>query len=332
MVMQKVLFIQTAFIGDVVLATALLEKWHQHFPKDAIDILVRQGNQSLFNEHPFLNSVLVWKKKENKYKHLFELLQQIRQTKYDVVINCQRFAATGFLAAFSTAKIIVGFNKNPFSFLFTERIQHIVQTKNSKPLHEVERNNTLIQAYTDNQFTTPKLYPSSTDTASVQVYQSLPYYCIAPASVWFTKQFPKHKWVALINSLPKNKKVYLLGGNDDAELCLSIIDESLNTNVISLAGKLSFLQSAALQKNAVMNFVNDSAPMHFASAVNAATTAIYCSTIPAFGFGPLSTKHYVVESTIALACRPCGLHGRKKCPLQHFNCANNINIRQFTID
>jgi ADP-heptose:LPS heptosyltransferase len=43
-------------------------------------------------------------------------------------------------------------------------------------------------------------------------------------------------------------------------------------------------------KDAAMNYVNDSAPMHFASAVNAPVTAVYCSTIPAFGFGPLSDR------------------------------------------
>ena len=63
-----------------------------------------------------------------------------------------------------------------------------------------------------------------------------------------------------------------------------------------------------------MNYVNDSAPMHMASAVNAPTTAIYCSTIPSFGFGPVATDSVIVETKKELECRPCGLHGRKKCP------------------
>ena len=81
-------------------------------------------------------------------------------------------------------------------------------------------------------------------------------------------------------------------------------------------------------RDAVMNYVNDSAPMHFASAVNAPVTAVYCSTIPEFGFGPLSDESYVVEIAEPLDCRPCGLHGYKACPLGHFNCARNIHDRQ----
>jgi heptosyltransferase-2 len=77
-----------------------------------------------------------------------------------------------------------------------------------------------------------------------------------------------------------------------------------------------------------MNYVNDSAPMHFASSVNAPVTAVYCSTIPAFGFGPLSDISHIVEIQEPLACRPCGLHGRQTCPLGHFNCAKKIHTSQ----
>ena len=70
-----------------------------------------------------------------------------------------------------------------------------------------------------------------------------------------------------------------------------------------------------------MNYVNDSAPLHIASAVDAPVTAVFCSTVPAFGYGPLSTNAHVVETEEKLACRPCGPHGHGKCPEGHFKCA-----------
>jgi heptosyltransferase-2 len=51
--MQKFLVIQTAFIGDAVLATALVEKLHQFYPEANIDFLVRKGNEGLFATPPF---------------------------------------------------------------------------------------------------------------------------------------------------------------------------------------------------------------------------------------------------------------------------------------
>jgi heptosyltransferase-2 len=98
-----------------------------------------------------------------------------------------------------------------------------------------------------------------------------------------------------------------------------------------LAGKLTFLQSAALMKSAEMNYVNDSAPMHFASAMNAPVTAVYCSTVPAFGFGPLSDIRFIVQHEAPLYCRPCGLHGFRQCPEKHFRCAKEIRDGQLLI-
>jgi heptosyltransferase-2 len=152
---------------------------------------------------------------------------------------------------------------------------------------------------------------------------------MAPASVWFTKQFPINQWIQVLNSIPFEGPIYLLGGPADTILNDQILQAVQKTNLVNMAGRLSFLASAALQKGAVLNYVNDSAPMHFASAVNAPVAAIYCSTVPDFGYGPLSDTSFVIETKQALPCRPCGLHGKKQCPLKHFNCAETISIEQF---
>jgi len=323
--MKKILVIQTAFIGDVVLATSLIENLHQQFPEVKIDMLVRKGNESLFQAHPFLNQVLVWDKKNNKYQNWVGLLFKIRSIQYDVVLNAQRFAATGAWTAFSKAKIKIGFDKNPFSFLFTRAVVHQFSEKGQ---HEIDRNHQLLSSLFMTKVAMPKLYPTASDELAVSSYQQLPYLCIAPASVWFTKQFSLEKWVDLINEVPFKGCIYLIGGPGDKLLCDQILQKINRRSVVNLAGRLSFLASAALQKKAVLNYVNDSAPMHFASAVNAPVVAVYCSTLPNFGFGPLSDHSFVVQTNEALSCRPCGIHGKKQCPLKHFDCAKTIKMDQ----
>lgn len=322
--MQKILVIQTAFTGDVVLATALLEKLHRFFPGAQINFLVRKGNEGLLKDHPFLHEVLIWNKKENKNKNLLNLLKKIRNEKYDKVINLQRFASTGMLTAFSGAKEKIGFDKNPFSFLFTKKIKHDLSNKK----HEVERNNELIQHFTDDSFTKPRLYPSAINYNEIEKYTSQPYVCMMPASIWFTKQYPIDKWIDLINNFPSAYTIFLLGGKENADICKKIKEKSTNNKIEIFAGKLNFLSSVALMKNAKMNYTNDSAPLHFASAVDAPVTAIFCSTVPAFGFYPLSSKSFVVETKEILTCRPCSLHGLKACPLGHFKCAYTIETSQ----
>lgn len=321
---KKILIIQTAFIGDVILATAVVEKLAHFYPDARIDFLLRKGNEGLLANHPFITKVLVWNKKSNKNRNLISLISEIRKEKYDLVINLQRFFSSGLLTSFSHGAVTIGFDKNPLSFTFTHKIKHLIKEE-GKAIHEVERNHELIARFTDSIPATPKLYPTKKDFETAQSYKQGPYICIAPASVWYTKQFPKEKWIEFIKSVPSSFKVYLIGAPSDKVLCTEIIAQAGRSRVEDLSGKLSFLESAALMADSAMNYVNDSAPMHIGSAMNAPVTAIFCSTIPSFGFGPLSSRSAVVEVKEKLSCRPCGLHGYKKCPKGHFKCGYEID-------
>jgi heptosyltransferase-2 len=325
--MKRFLVIQTAFTGDAVLATALLEKLHGRFPESSVDLLVRKGNEGLFKSHPFLNEVLVWDKKKNKLANLFRILLRVRKNRYDHVINLQRFMASGVLTAFSGGRETIGFDKNPLSFLFSRRIPHVI----GDGRHETARNQELIGHLTDESPSKPKLYPDKGDYSNIERYKTVNYYCIAPGSVWFTKTWPEEKWIELIRRRADSKKedtCYLIGSPAEKSLCDRIIGQCPGIKVENLAGRLTLLESAALMEGAAMNYVNDSAPLHFASAMNAPVTAVYCSTIPSFGFGPLSASSRTVETSEQLKCRPCGLHGFSSCPEGHYRCATSISIER----
>jgi ADP-heptose:LPS heptosyltransferase len=327
--MPKILVIQTAFTGDVVLATALVEQLHSRFPQAEIDFLLRKGNEGLLLQHPFIHKVLVWDKKTRKQRNLLRMAWQIRKEGYSHVINVHRFATSGLITFLSGAGYKAGFDKNPFSFCYTRKVVHTISEPYSeRPVHEVERNHQLVLDITDATPALPKLYPADNDYAYIKQYKEGPYICIAPSSVWFTKQFPAEKWIALINLVPAHFRVYLLGAPSDRELGDEIAAKTIHPNVANLCGRLTYLQSAALMKGAAMNYANDSAPLHFASAMDAPVTAVFCSTVPAFGFGPLRANGRVVEIKDRLYCRPCGLHGHKACPEGHFRCASEITNDQ----
>lgn len=322
---KRILIIQTAFLGDVVLATAVAEKLHRFFPHAAIHMLVRKGNESLLTQHPFLK-VLVWDKKNGKIKNMVRLIGQLRKEKYDHVINLQRFASSGLMTVFSGARETIGFRKNPFSFFFSRAVEHQIGSVNHTGPHEVERCLKTIEHLTDGSLEFPKLYPSAIDEVKVKHYMLEPFITISPASVWFTKQTPEAVWIDFLKKV-NGHTVYLLGAPNDRSLGERIAQMSGHKACIVLAGELSLLQSAALMKGAVMNYANDSAPLHLCSAVKANVTAVFCSTIPEFGFGPIHTNGKVVQYKERLDCKPCGLHGFKACPKHHFTCGK-IDVMQ----
>lgn len=324
---KRILIIQTASLGDVILSTALAESLHTELPGSEIHYLVKKGYQSLFKVHPFIGKVLFWDKSKHKYAGLFRLILEIRSNRYDVVINVQRFASSGLIAALSGAKMRSGFRKNPLSMFYTHKYEHIISKDGT--FHEVERNQALISSLVSTVAVRPVLYPFVEDYRRVSTFVNGSYITVSPASLWFTKQYPKEKWMDFLNNISSGIVVLLLGAEADRNLCERIKDQTRG-KVINLAGQLSFLESAALMKSAIMNYVNDSAPQHLASAVNAPVAALFCSTVPAFGFGPLSDNAHIIEIRESLYCRPCGLHGFKQCPEGHFKCALAIQTNQLT--
>jgi len=311
---RHILLIQTAFLGDVILATALLEKLHSFYPEARIDMLVRKGNESLLTGHPYLHEVLIFDKKD-KARSLRQLIRGVRRRRYSIVINAQRFFSSGLIAVLSGARQIIGYDKNPLAFGYSRKVKHQV----GDGTHEVARNQRLIAHLTDTKWVRPRLYPGQ--GAYAKVPQGESYVTISPTSVWFTKQWPGDKWAALIRLLPAQDRIYLLGGPGDRAACEAIRKAAGRGGVYTKAGELSLLDSAAWMASAKMNYANDSAPIHLASAMNAPMTAVFCSTVPAFGFTPLSEQARVVEYAGELPCRPCGLHGHQACPEGHFRCA-----------
>lgn len=318
--MKKVLLIQTAFIGDVILATPVVSELKRLFPAIQIDVLVKKGNEVLLQNNPKIKHVYAFDKKNGKYKNMLRFIQQFRKEQYDLCINLHRFASSGLIAGFSGAKRKMGFRKNPLSFLYHEKFEH--QIGNGK--HEVERNLQFLKEFGGKEKVRPELFPAEKDFKNVEQYKEAPYVCISPASVWFTKQLPELKWVELIQSL-STQNIYLLGGPDDVDLCNKIQSNSISDKVHVLAGKLSLMESTALLKDAQRSYVNDSGPLHLSSSMNTPTTSYFCSTVPSFGFGPLSDDSEVKEVK-NLECRPCGLHGHSSCPEGHFKCGKEMTV------
>ena len=329
---SKVLIIQTAFIGDVILATSLIEYLKSNFPESEIDFLCRKGNEGLLENNPHIGKVFIWNKNKNKFKNLVKVTLEVRRQKYDYVLNIQRFFNSGFITAFSGAKNKVGFDKNPLSLFFTKSIEHkIPHHLGGGFFHEVQRNAQLASIFqnqipipTDKKLK-PMLYFSEEDHRSITDL-NLPenYVVMAPSSVWYTKQWHIEKWKQLISKLSKDYQIYLIGAPSDNEYLKPLLTD----NTINLAGKHNLRESALLMKEAKQVFVSDSAPLHLASSVNAKTTAIFCSTVPEFGYGPLSDQSRLIQVEPRLDCMPCGLHGHSQCPKNHFNCSNNIDVKE----
>jgi heptosyltransferase-2 len=328
---KPILVIQTAFIGDTILASSFLKTLQERYPDNPLHFMLRKGNESVIQGLPFVHKVWVWDKGEGKVRSLWKLIRELRQYEFRAVFNIHRHFNSGLVSALMRSKVKIGFRQNPLSWFYSHRVNHrIPHNVAGRDWHEVQRNLQLLQAFEPNfpmpfqlaDFR-PVLPIAQKHRDKVAVYKAKPFVVVAPASVWFTKQWEESSYTQLVKELALRFQVYLIGGPGDKELCERVKGA---TSAVNLCGQLNLLDSAALMEGAERVFVNDSGPLHLASSVNAKTTAFFCATIPAFGYGPLAQGAIVLESPEKLDCRPCGLHGHTSCPQGHFKCAKNVTV------
>lgn len=331
---KKILIIQTAFIGDTILASHFARAVKDQFPDSEIHFFLRKGNESVIQGLSTVAKVWVWDKQGGKTRNLIKLIMGLRQIRFDHVFNLHRHFNSGLVSACMKARFKAGFKQNPLSFFYTHKVDHLIPHKCFAGVwHEVQRNLQLLQRAVptliisdQSKLYKPELPLSEKNFTKVAPHVSGEYFVVAPASVWFTKAWSEEKYKQLTEGLALKGKVLFIGAPSDKELCDRI--RSGIENTANLCGQLSLLDSAALMKTARRVFVNDSAPLHLASCVNAKTTAIFCSTVPEFGYTPLADDSVVVDVGHALTCRPCGLHGYKACPLTHFKCSQDIDVQK----
>lgn len=325
---KEVLIIQTAHIGDVILALPVAQSLAKDYPGVKIHFLVRKGNEILLENHPSIQTVWTLDR-SSKVSSVLSLIHELRTFRFDAVINLQRFFTSGLITALIKGKEKIGFHKNPFSFLYKRKIRHRIEPRTFQKgmYHEVDRNLKCIKHASKISERIPKLFPGASSFQKIKLINGeSSYYVIAPSSVWFTKALPIHHWIDLCNKLIQNADIYIIGAPSDQKLADQIITQSSihpKNKIKSLCGQFSLMDSAALIKGAKRLYCNDSAPLHMATAMNTPVSVFFCSTITEFGFGPLSDDSQVLEVK-DLDCRPCGIHGKKVCPKGHFKCADEM--------
>jgi len=334
---KNILIIQTAFIGDTILASHFAAAVKEIFPDSKIHFFLRKGNESVIQGLPTIEKTWVWDKAGGKTRNLMRLISELRNIEFDYVFNLHRHFNSGLVTSLMKSKVKVGFRQNPLAAFYTHKADHLIPHRpkeNEKVFwHEVQRNLQLLQLVkpdyqisSDMKSYRPELPLLPKHFEKTQKFKTGDYFVVAPASVWFTKAWSESKYRELAQELSKRGRVIFIGAPGDRELCDRIRADIPGTE--NLCGDLSLLDSAALMKDAKRVFVNDSAPLHLASCVNAHTTAIFCSTVPAFGYIPLALDSVVVDVGDSLSCRPCGLHGYKACPLGHFKCSLDIDVNR----
>lgn len=326
---NRILIIQTAFLGDAVLTLPMIRQLKLLFGNSKITVLCIPSTREVFDHSKYVDETIVYDKR-NQDKSLvsfFRLISRIRGKQFTHVYSPHRSLRSALISFFSNAKNTTGFNIATFPWLYKNVIGY------DPGIHEVARNLSLIGYEIKNERwkILPELeIPDEIKNRTDELLKNFiikKIIAVAPGSVWQTKIYPENYYIELIDLLISNEfEVLLIGGKEDKILCERIA-ANFKEHVIAFAGKVSVLESVEILKKCNALICNDSAPTHLAMIAGIPVLTIYCSTVPAFGFYPYSNKSMFI-SYDDLKCKPCGIHGHKKCPVKTFDCAINLRPQQ----
>jgi ADP-heptose:LPS heptosyltransferase len=150
-----------------------------------------------------------------------------------------------------------------------------------------------------------------------------PFVVIAAGARWATKRWPVRHVAALAAGVEAElglaSRIAVSPGENDLAAAIAA---ALPAGGADRIVQLGFRDAAALTARARALVSNDSAFLHLAPALGLPSVGLFGSTIPGFGFASGEPGDAVAE--IALACRPCGVHGRTRCPKGHHHCLERL--------
>jgi len=321
---KKILIFQTAFVGDVVLITAMIRETKITFPNAAIDVLIIPSTANILSNNPHINKLIIYDKKKKTLSLFLSTILNLRKEKYDLVLSPHHSLRTGIMLFLSGIKNRVGFGKWTARHFFNIKVEHF------RGVHKLYKLLNLLSPFTKRELSIQtELFPSAQDIdfADKFIKPDNINILIAPGSVWKTKCWPSDYYISLINGLLKhNIHVILSGSPSEKELCDHIIQNInpvLKDNITSTAGITNLIKTAALASKCRLVICNDSGTLHIANAMKIPVFAFFGPTLQRFGYFPYQKDDFVFETE--LDCRPCGTHGHNVCPLGHHNCMKNIS-------
>ena len=316
--MKKILVIRLSSLGDIVLTQSAVQAVRNEFPDVQIHYLTKKVYSPIVEMFNCVDEIHYW---ENKYK----LLIKLRKFKFDLAVDLHSKLNTFIIKSFINAKQTSTYKKEHFLR------RQIVKKRTNRTISSTVRLyfTALKKIGINSDVSNPKLFPAK-DTEmpkSFTTNENTKYIGLFPGALHKTKQYPIKQLAEFIDSVPTEWNFQCIIFGSRAEMDLADELQSLtDTKIIDLCGKLTLQQLVVAIDKMDAVITNDSGPMHIAAALEKPQIAIFGATHPKLGFAPMNEKAIILSAD--LQCQPCSLHGRGKCPKEHFNCMKLINAEQ----
>jgi ADP-heptose:LPS heptosyltransferase len=314
---NKILIIRPKFLGDLILATGLVEVIHQNNPRAEVWFLSESGYSEALAHHPKIAGVFAFDaKRKNNLFYLLGFYGEMGHHHFDAVLDLFGNPRSAQMTFFSRAKTRVGYNLRGRSWAYNQ-----IAEPSSAPLPSGRRRvtesyldqvralgytptpsyQTTLEVSDDEKIYVRKLF----DRAGIRLGQKTA--VLTPGASWPAKHWSLDKFIELGFMLQGQgiRPIYIFGPKEAVltqEFEGRMNKDWLYLNQPSLRGLIAFIEAADILIS------NDSGPMHIGPAVGTPTLGIFGPGEPEIWF-PYDKPHQFLYAEVA--CSHCGLD---ECP------------------
>lgn len=327
---QRILVIKLRAIGDVVMATPVVENLRRAFPGATIDFLTEKACAPVVTGHPAIHQVIEFDRARlnhlaplNKFFTTLSFLNELRGRRYDLIFDLFGNPRTAIMTLWSGAKTRVGYRFRGRRYAY-----NVVVTPRGHLVHEVDFNLDALRALKipviSRQLVLPVDRASDEDAESFWIENSLEGKIVIglnPSGGWYTKRWPLEHFAALGDRIAEqlSARVVLIWGPGELEDARHIAQAMRHEAL--LIPKAGLMQLAALLRRLTVLVSNDSGPLHIAAAAGTPVVGIYGPTRPELQ-GPWGDGHRIVRRE-GLDCLGCN---GVTCRIKTHDCMKRLEV------
>lgn len=306
---QKVLIIRCGAIGDVLHTSEVYRSIKRTYPNCKIHYLTTDIPAKMISADRDIDKIITVEKV--KYKDLFKILPELKNEKYDVIINLQPSFKLRLLTLLSGAKKTLNYDKN----LDIHAVLNFYETAGNE-IKGLSFKNELKLYIPPSIIESVKMAIPTDKKFVVMTTQAGP---VREGKKWRVEKF---KELALKIVEKYDVAVILTGTAGDREYVKPF--EGLSPQIFNLAGRFDILESAGMFSLAEYMIGADTGPLHIASATGKPICIGLYGAMAIHRTGIVGEKHHSVKSS-QLGCIPCQKRFCKLRNGEYSPCMDNIS-------
>ncbi|MCB1084917.1 MAG: lipopolysaccharide heptosyltransferase II [Chlamydiia bacterium] len=321
------------WVGDLVMATPILDDLRSAYPKAEITAMVQENVAPLLEKDRAVDELFCVSRAKGFFRRISErsIVAKLKKGDYDLGILLTNSFSSAWRFWQGSVKVTIGYKADGRSMLITYpqsfsdkwKEQHLVVTYKEllKPLGIPVSETAPRLHVTDDEIEEAWAYVKRFDIGPENHIVGInPGAAYGTAKCWLPERFAE-----VVKNVVRadTKNVVFFFGDRSQKGLINQICQGLGTRVINLAGQTDLRELMAFIKICAVLLTNDSGPMHIADSLGTSIVALFGSTNP-IATGPYRQMKNIIRKEVS--CSPCY---KRVCPID-FPCMKKIGVNEVT--